>query len=137
MVDNPKLSSSEAIAKSKELMKGHKLELFVLELTFIGWSILAIIFTLGIGLLWVNAYMETAKAEFYKKLTGAYAASSPMQEEADENKVVSAEEIKPFMGTGSATEVYNLKCPGCGARETHTEKQMECPYCSSVMKEDK
>lgn len=137
MADNPSLTGSEAINKSKEMMKGHKLELFVLELTFIGWVLFATIFTLGIGLLWVSAYKEMAKAEFYKKLTGAYVSNENMNNNENEQKVVSEDEVKPYSGSQTeATVIYNLKCPNCGAKETHTASSMECPYCSAVMKEE-
>ena len=41
IVDNPKIGGLDAITKSKELMHGHKMDLFVLDLSFIGWNILA------------------------------------------------------------------------------------------------
>jgi uncharacterized membrane protein len=48
-------------------MKGHKMKLFLLDLSFIGWSLLCI-FTLGIGLLWLIPYMQSARAAFYEDL---------------------------------------------------------------------
>ena len=48
-------------------MKGHKWDLFVLDLSFIGWILLGIM-TAGIGLLWVAPYMETTRAAFYEDL---------------------------------------------------------------------
>ena len=60
---------TEAITKSKELMNGHKWELFVFNLSFIGWSILAGL-SLWIGLLWLVPYYRTAHAEFYRTLAG-------------------------------------------------------------------
>lgn len=69
MAENPDMGIMEAIDASKEIMDGHKGELFWLELTFIGWTFLAA-FTLGIGLLWLNPYMNMAEAEFYLDLTG-------------------------------------------------------------------
>ena len=50
--DNPDIRVNEAITKSRELMDGHKVELFLLILSFIGWFILSI-FTLGILFIWV------------------------------------------------------------------------------------
>ena len=43
MVENPEYSVSQAMKESKNLMKGHKLDLFLLWLSFIGWAILAIL----------------------------------------------------------------------------------------------
>jgi uncharacterized membrane protein len=38
--DNPDLKFNSAITKSREMMNGHKLELFTLYLSFIGWYLL-------------------------------------------------------------------------------------------------
>ena len=43
MVEKPEYSVSQAMKESKNLMKGHKLDLFLLWLSFIGWAILAIL----------------------------------------------------------------------------------------------
>ena len=68
MAENPDMSASEAIAVSIELMDGHKSELFTLDLTFLGWSLLAAL-TLNIGNLALNPYKNAARAAFYKDLT--------------------------------------------------------------------
>lgn len=65
--DNPNMSGKEVVEKSGELMKGHRWELFVLELSFIGWAILAIL-TCGIGLLWLEPYMQITTIKFYENL---------------------------------------------------------------------
>lgn len=67
MAENPNLTASEAISRSKEMMDGHKADLFVLHLTFIGWDILAAL-TLNIGYLWLNPYKNAAEAVFYREL---------------------------------------------------------------------
>lgn len=69
LVEHPEYSASQAIAKSEEMMKGHKVELFLLELSFIGWYFLSII-TLGIGFLWLEPYAQCAVAAFYNDLKG-------------------------------------------------------------------
>ena len=68
-IDNPTMSTKEAVEKSAELMKGHRWQLFWLALTFIGWAILACI-TLGIGYFWLMPYMLVAEIEFYEYLAG-------------------------------------------------------------------
>ncbi len=65
--DHPELTASQAIRRSQELMDGHKGELFVLGLTFIGWELLNAL-TLGIGSLWLNPYKNAAYAAFYREL---------------------------------------------------------------------
>ena len=68
MAENPELTANEAIAASQQLMDGHKGELFTLDLTFIGWGILAAL-TMNIGNLALNPYKCAAYAAFYKDLT--------------------------------------------------------------------
>lgn len=63
------IKATEAIKLSRELMKGHKLDLFVLDLSFIGWEILANM-TLGVGYLWLIPYIQTTKANFFHALAG-------------------------------------------------------------------
>ena len=66
---NENLTSKECVEKSKELMKGNRAKYFWLQLSFIGWAILAV-FTLGIGFLWLTPYMHVASIAFYKHLEG-------------------------------------------------------------------
>ena len=65
--DHPEYSIDECIEASKRMMDGHKGELFILELSFIGWILLSIL-TLGIGLLWLAPYMDTTIAHYYEEL---------------------------------------------------------------------
>lgn len=69
LIDHPELTPLEAIRLSKEIMVGHKGELFVLGLSFIGWFFLGLI-TFGIGLLYVIPYFNATLAEFYLSIKG-------------------------------------------------------------------
>lgn len=65
--DEPELKYNAAIEKSMRMMDGYKMKLFLLDLSFIGWMILSVL-TLGIGLLFLQPYMNTARAAFYEDL---------------------------------------------------------------------
>ncbi|MBE6951108.1 MAG: DUF975 family protein [Ruminococcaceae bacterium] len=65
--EDPECSGWEALQRSRAMMRGHKGELFWLELTFLGWTLLAA-FTFGIGTLFLNPYMEAAHASFFRGL---------------------------------------------------------------------
>lgn len=67
--DHPDISALTAISMSKEMMYGHKLDLFILDLSFIGWLILSSI-TFGIVGLWVYPYQSATEANFYDALQG-------------------------------------------------------------------
>ena len=70
LADNPELTASEALAKSQSLMRGHKMELFILELSFIGWFFL-IGLTFGLAAIYVAPYMEATMANFYNSIKEA------------------------------------------------------------------
>jgi uncharacterized membrane protein len=64
LADNPNIGVKKAIALSNEMTMGHKSDMFVLDLSFIGWYLLGII-ALGIGVLFVLPYENATKAELY------------------------------------------------------------------------
>ena len=64
LAENPNLSASEAFSLSKQMTTGQKADLFVLDLSFLGWIILGAL-CCGIGLLFVQPYPEATKAEVY------------------------------------------------------------------------
>lgn len=70
MAENPDWGANDCITQSRELMDGHKFELFCLHLSFIGWSLLSLL-TLGIGNLFLQPYMQAAEAAFYRSLVPA------------------------------------------------------------------
>ena len=63
----PEMKNNAAIEKSMAMMEGNKMKLFMLDLSFIGWAILCI-FTLGIGLLFLQPYVAISRAAFYEDL---------------------------------------------------------------------
>ena len=67
LADNEGKPALECISESKEMMNGHKMELFVLGLSFIGWVLLGIV-TFFIGFIWITPYMQATFANFYRKL---------------------------------------------------------------------
>ena len=69
LAENPDMTAREAIAASKEMMRGNRWRLFCLGFSFIGWSMLCIL-TLGIGSLWLRPYEEAAHAAFYREVSG-------------------------------------------------------------------
>lgn len=71
LIDNPDIGVSEAIRRSKEIMRGHKFDYFVLQLSFIGWAILACL-TFGIGFLWLIPYILLTSIEFYRYIRDEY-----------------------------------------------------------------
>lgn len=68
LAENPDLTADDVFRLTKEMMDGNKLDTWVLELSFIGWSILAV-FTCGLlAIFYVNPYMQMTLAHLYETL---------------------------------------------------------------------
>ncbi|MGG0300803.1 DUF975 family protein [Bacillus albus] len=69
--DHPEYTANQAITESRCMMNGHKMDYFLLCLSFLGWFILSIL-TLGIGFLWLVPYFYTTSAAFYEEISKKY-----------------------------------------------------------------
>lgn len=99
IADNPSITASDALKRSKAMMNGNKGKYFGLMLRYLGWALLSIL-TAGIGIIWLVPYMQTAAAKFYDDIKGGNVndgapkpvatptptAPAPFQEPASEAK---------------------------------------------------
>jgi len=69
LAEDPSLTPTEALKKSQELMRGHKMRLLWLNITFIGWFLLGML-AFGVGLVFVLPYYQTTLAYFYLDIRG-------------------------------------------------------------------
>lgn len=68
LAEHPEMDAKEVLETSRRLMDGHKWHTFVLELSFIGWSILSAV-TCGIcGILIQNPYQAMTNAYLFKAI---------------------------------------------------------------------
>lgn len=103
LAENPGMTASDAITKSRRIMDGNKWRLFCLGFSFIGWGLLCVAPTLiatgiltgiaiqtrsvlaflwiiplsiptGVGMLFLHPYQEAAWAAFYRDISGTAAA---------------------------------------------------------------
>ena len=65
LLENPELSASQAIALSCIQTSGMKGQLFMLDLSFIGWALLTV-FTAGIAGLYLTPYVQLADLGYYE-----------------------------------------------------------------------
>jgi uncharacterized membrane protein len=66
-LDKPTLTPKEILAESSRIMNGSKTNLFILQLSFIGWALLVVI-TIGIANIYVIPFYQMALTEFYLQL---------------------------------------------------------------------
>ncbi|MDR1616914.1 MAG: DUF975 family protein [Syntrophomonadaceae bacterium] len=67
LAENPEMSALEALNRSKEIMHGHKKDLFILFWSFFWWFLLGSV-TLGIAYIYVWPYLIATVTNFYKAI---------------------------------------------------------------------
>lgn len=74
LIDNPKMGPVECLARSARMMKGHKAEFFVLQLSLVGWYLLSgvctmILSSFGVVVyIWIYPYTYLIFAQYYNEL---------------------------------------------------------------------
>ena len=74
LADNPELTADQAINRSMAMMKGHKMDLFLMVLGYVGFGLLSLL-ALGIPLLWLHPYYQTVMAKFYEDIKSEQTAA--------------------------------------------------------------
>ena len=67
-IDHPDYDWRTCLSESQRMMKGHKMQCFLLDLSFIGWFFVSAL-CLAVGSFWVIAWADAATAEFYEALS--------------------------------------------------------------------
>ena len=88
--DNPDYTPSQCIEESKRIMEGHKMDAFLLMLSYIGWIILSF-FTFGILLIWVLPKMYISLYLFYLDITDKQNVGDGVVNNEEEIQVVYGE----------------------------------------------
>ncbi len=69
LIDDPSKGVRQCLRESKEMMRGHKMEFFLLELSFIGWMLLGGLGYVGYVIqFWTLPYMNLCYIMFYENL---------------------------------------------------------------------
>lgn len=75
LADDPNMTRQDAFRLSKELMYGQKWDTFVLDLSFIGWSLLSVCTCGLLAIFYVNPYVQATNAELFLELKRQYFAN--------------------------------------------------------------
>ena len=71
LAENPDMRAGDVLRMSKDMMEGHKLNTFVLGMSFVGWWIAGAL-CFGVGTILVRPYYDATFAELYARLRTPY-----------------------------------------------------------------
>ncbi|MBQ9131227.1 MAG: DUF975 family protein [Clostridia bacterium] len=91
LAEYPELGAVDALRNSAQLMKGNKWRLFCLDISFIGWILLAMI-TCGVGMMFLTPYINASVAAFYDDVTNRQAAKDAVFPSLNPDDYVTGEE---------------------------------------------
>ncbi len=94
LADNKGKSARECVRESVEMTDGHKAELFVLDLSFIGWYLLGAL-TCGLAYLYVTPLINATKANFYEAIKPVVAVPFEAAENAEDFVIEETTEETP------------------------------------------
>lgn len=85
LCENPEMGVMDALRLSKAQTLGYKLDLFVLDLTFIGWGILCSL-TMGILSIWIQPYIQQTDLAYFDAIRAAkgmpgFGGDNPMEDD--------------------------------------------------------
>lgn len=69
MADYPGVGVIEALRLSRQMMRGNKWRMFCLDFSFIGWILLAICCTCGLGIFFIMPYQNLSRTAFYHEVS--------------------------------------------------------------------
>ena len=68
VAENPDIKPMKAIHLSTRMMKGHKWELFLYQMSFLGWRLLSLVTFSFSDIFWGFAYRQAGYAEYYARM---------------------------------------------------------------------
>lgn len=83
LLDEPNLGTRAALRKASAINRGHRMQLFLLDLSFLPWILLSIL-TCGILLIWKLPYMITTYAHAYEAMKVDFAKKQEHYRELQE-----------------------------------------------------
>jgi len=126
------MSVPNILKKSEEMMYGHKMDLFLFELSFFPWLIVVII-TCGLGAIYVIPYYNLAVTKFLNSIK-VEAEEKEGKVSHKEAKVEDEKEIKSKTKseTKKTKTTKTITCPGCG--KTVKANAEYCSECGTKLK---
>lgn len=99
--DHPQLNAEQVMERCKVMTEGHKFDLFVFDLSYLGWNILSLLTGGILSVLYVAPYKMIATAFVYEEMKGRPVMVDDIKPSTDGNGMTIAVDPKKLMGIGN------------------------------------
>ena len=99
--DHPQLNAEQVMERCKAMTEGRKFDLFVFDLSYLGWNILSLLTGGILSVLYVAPYKMMATAFVYEEMKGRPVMVDDIKPSTDGNGMTIAVDPKKLMGIGS------------------------------------
>lgn len=99
--DHPQLNAEQVMERCKAMTEGRKFDLFVFDLSYLGWNILSLLTGGILSVLYVAPYKMMATAFVYEEMKGRPVMVDDIKPSTDGNGMTLAVDPKKLMGIGS------------------------------------
>lgn len=124
VIDKPGTGVLSALSQSRKLMRGRKLRLLWLEISFLFWTIPAAL-TLGVANIWITPYVRFSQIMFYLNARGELPKEDGSPAENAEAPQPAAP--KPQAGVAETGEVRQA-VSGAAAPDSQTYERQTAPF---------
>ena len=106
--DHPQLNAEQVMERCKVMTEGHKFDLFVFDLSYLGWNILSLLTGGILSVLYVAPYKMIATAFVYEEMKGRPVMVDDIKPSTDGNGMTIAVDPKKLMGLAAPVERSRL-----------------------------
>lgn len=106
--DHPQLNAEQVMERCKVMTEGHKFDLFVFDLSYLGWNILSLLTGGILSVLYVAPYKMMATAFVYEEMKGRPVMVDDIKPSTDGNGMTIAVDPKKLMGLAAPVERSRL-----------------------------
>ncbi len=123
--ENKNKPALECIKESEKMTEGHKMDLFVLGLSFFGWILLTIL-TFGIAIIWVGPYMNATYSNAYNHLKVGIEKGEKKVNNAIQSSNINTRVFCNECGEQIVSE--SKFCNNCGCKIERSNKYSVCIF---------
>lgn len=124
LAENPNMPTKKVIKLSRQMMNGHKWEMFKIDCTMLGWTLLSMLTLGAVGIFYSNPYRAAVRSEVYIQLRRKAIREDLLYSDELNDKFIDLELLEQLLEQTGEEKVFKIKVPD-SINEENADKQQE------------